>query len=115
MNLSEFWQISPQGAKQLRHLSSCETNRRKKRAISPMVVGVNAAAITSDGGPAYANTLRLAQLSPMLKSFRIDASIQFGPQMNEKYVIPAGSVQADQGSEANIISGRLVNKLSIPA
>lgn len=49
-----------------------------------------------------------------VRTFRLDVTIAFGPKNSQVYALGPGGTQADQGSEANIVSRGLVETLGIP-
>lgn len=114
LNLVEFWQVSPEGAKQFRHLSSRKVNRRKTKGKQPEGTLGARSAVIEEVGSEFRHTYRLARGVAHLRTYRVDVTIAFGFEFHDRYAFPQGAVQADQGSEANVISGALVAKLGIP-
>ena len=62
----------------------------------------------------FYDTRLLGITEACLKSFRVNATIGVGADFRQKMALPAEAVQADQGSEANLISQRFVNENGVP-
>ncbi|RKF77196.1 hypothetical protein GcM1_221029 [Golovinomyces cichoracearum] len=107
VNLLEFWQISPDGTKEFRRLST-RVNKKKssKKATSPFSSSVSNA---DPGNNSYTSLMSVEQ-----KAFRIPVFAR--AIVNEKFLrvaLPKHISRADQGSEMNVISHGLVKALKL--
>lgn len=113
LSLVDFWQISPEGAKQFRQLSSRRSASRKSKGKQPAVVSVRAATMGRDSH----NTSLIGNRKFNPKSFRLPVVMTVkdtAAKTQQSFVIPRDLVQADQGSESSFISQQFVQERAIP-
>ncbi|KAF7550342.1 hypothetical protein G7046_g8048 [Stylonectria norvegica] len=98
LNLIELWQISPEGAKQMRHLSSRKTEPRKKSKSKKAhgVVGAQLSSVGRAANPDYANTLRLTY-GACQRTYRVDITVEYGSRFDCQFDFPAASLVSELG------------------
>lgn len=109
--------MSPEGVKQFRHLSSRKRAPRrdkgKARAAQADATG-RAAGFEADKGDPYCNTRAFSKVARGMRTYRLNVTLTYGPQHRTVVTMPEQAVQADQGSEVNIISEAFIRKRDIP-
>lgn len=80
LNLVDFWQISPEGAKQFRHLSTRKQKPRRRKAVpKARATALEINLVTACPGYSSHNTKLLFWPEVKPKTFRMDAVIGVGP------------------------------------
>ncbi|KAK6585463.1 hypothetical protein PZA11_002190 [Diplocarpon coronariae] len=114
LSLTEFFQVSPEGSKEFRRLSTRKNHKSSKKEGKSVRFAAEAR-VSSD----VRNTLKPIATVPLLssekKAFQIDCFIKM-PDKNGSLVevaLPTHLTQVDQGSDMNVISHALVRKLKL--
>lgn len=138
LTLMDLFQISPETSKQFRHFSTRKNARAEKRAARKIAalkrseaadpLGSKAAEVERIVVPSRAGSLEIldnvtsrehqeengSSLCKLVRSFCLDVALRFkrGDEMMST-VLPPKSTQADQGSDVNVISNKLVQQLGL--
>ncbi|PHH88474.1 hypothetical protein CDD83_7472 [Cordyceps sp. RAO-2017] len=118
LTLADLWQVSPECARIFKQLSTRQRTLKKKKGRGKTKFPVEALSNKLLGERAVHNTSILRRTGNMAKTFRLTVTItkgRLGSAGSVSIVVPSEGCQADQGSEANLVTRQFITEHGIEA